>query len=619
MVFTTVPHNSYVQFFLTLPVVFYSGKHFYTSAAKKLGKWQFNMDTLIAMGTGAAFVFSVVNTLIPQLLIKAGLEPHIYYESAVVIITLILLGNYIEERAKHGTNKAVEELLDLQPTVAIRINGDEEETVPIDAIMPNDLIRIKPGTNIPLDGVVVEGKTHVDESMLTGESAHVKKIANAKVTGGTINQEGSLVVKVTHVGKDTVLAQITDRVKEALGSKAPSQKLADQVSSIFVPVVIGIAVVSALLWYFVGPPPQFINAFVIGITVLIIACPCALGLATPTAITVAVGKGANQGILIRDAEVFEHMRKIDTLFVDKTGTITEGKLTVSDVFYRSEDAKDYLGNIYSAEKQSEHPIAKAITASLIETKPASISNFKNRAGEGVAFQIDGQECFLGRIKDEYLKDHWLAQNVNRLNNKTLVVFTLNSTPLVLFGLEDSLKPTAKETITSLKQTGIDVIMLTGDRKEVAQQIAQELGLSNYKADLLPAEKADIVKHHQQKGHVVAMAGDGVNDAPALAQADVSIAMSTGTDIAMNTAGVTLLQGDISKISKAIGLSKATSSTIRQNLFWAFFYNIIAIPIAAGVLYPINGFLLNPMIAGGAMAFSSVTVVFNSLRLKYSTN
>jgi Cu2+-exporting ATPase len=615
MVFTSVPNGNYLQLLLTLPVVFYSGRHFYTSAWKKLTKWQFNMDTLIAMGTGAAFIFSLINTFFPEILFDAGLEPHVYFESAVVIITLILFGNYIEERAKHGTSKAVDELLDLQPTKAIRINGKEEEVVPIDAIVPNDLIRIKPGSNIPLDGEIVDGQTHVDESMLTGEAMPVYKTIGDAVTGGTMNQDGSLVLKVTHVGSDTVLAQIINRVQDALGSKAPAQKLADQVSSIFVPVVIAIALISAIIWWFVGPEPKIINAFVIGITVLIIACPCALGLATPTAITVAVGKGAKQGILIRDAEVFERMRQVDTLFVDKTGTLTEGQLRVSHLAYRDEEAKNFNSAIYAAERQSEHPIAKAVAEYFKENDAVQIVDFKSIAGEGVTFQIESKFAYLGKIKADYLRDDWLKTQMEEFKSNTVVVLVVGNQPQIVIGLEDSIKQEAQQAVRILKQTHINVVMLTGDRQEVADRVASKLSLESAIANLKPEQKADIVKDFQEKGHVVAMAGDGVNDAPALAQADVSIAMSTGTDIAMNTAGVTLLQGDISKISKAIGLSKATSATIKQNLFWAFIYNIIAIPIAAGVLYPLNGFLLNPMIAGGAMAFSSVTVVLNSLRLK----
>jgi Cu2+-exporting ATPase len=615
MVFTAVPNSNYIQLMLTLPVVFYSGWHFYTSAARKITKWQFNMDTLIAMGTGAAFVFSVVNTLFPQWLIGAGLQPHVYFESAVVIITLILFGNYIEERAKFGTSKAVDELLNLQPAQAIRINGQEEEFVPVEAIMPNDLIRIKPGSYIPLDGEIVEGQTHVDESMLTGEPIPVNKTVGDAVTGGTLNHEGSLIVKVVHVGSNTVLAQIIARVQEALGSKAPAQKLADQVSAIFVPAVMAIAFVAASIWWFIGPEPRWINAFVIAITVLIIACPCALGLATPTAITVAVGKGARQGILIRDAEVFERMQKVGTLFIDKTGTLTQGQLSVGKLIFRNEEARKWQGAIQAAERQSEHPIAKAIAEYLADVEPVAITDFSSIPGEGIRFKAGSQSCYLGKISDQHARDLWVQAQVQQIQDKTAVVFAVDEKPLIVFGLADAIKPEAKEAIAELREAGIKTIMLTGDRNQVAESVAQKLHLSGYKANLKPREKADEVAAYQKKGHVVAMAGDGVNDAPALAQADVSMAMSTGTDIAVSTAGVTLLHGDLAKISKAIRLSKATSTTIRQNLFWAFIYNIIAIPIAAGVLFPFNGFLLNPMIAGGAMAFSSVTVVLNSLRLK----
>jgi len=618
MVFKHVPYDKYMMLALSLPVIFYSGGHFYSSAIKKLRRWQFSMDTLIAMGTGAAFLFSVINTFFASVFIDAGLESHVYYESAVVIITLVLFGKYIEERAKHATSNAIEKLMDLQAKVAIRVLGEAEEEIPISAVMVGDVLKVLPGSNIPVDGIVVKGSGFLDESMITGEPEAVKKTVDAEITSGTVNLNSTLQIKATRVGSETVLAQIIKLVQEAQGSKAPSQKLADKISGVFVPVVILISIVAASIWFFFGPEPAGLNAFVIAVTVLIIACPCALGLATPTAITVGVGKAAKQGILIKDAETLERLKDVNTVLVDKTGTLTVGKPKVTDAFWSEEITEEVKGAFLFAEKQSEHPIAKKIVSFLAEQGVlASLSeNIKTIPGKGISFDYNDKAFFAGKLDDEPLEDSF-RHAFKTLQNKeaTIVVLKAGDKTLGLLGLKDKVKNEAKKAVNNLLEAGIDVFMLTGDNEHTAKQVSDELHLSGYFSNLLPQDKAQIVEEFIAKGKTIAMAGDGINDAPALAKAHVGIAMSTGTDIAIESAEVTLLHGDISKISDAIRLSKQTVKTINQNLFWAFFYNVMAIPVAAGILYPINGFLLNPMIAGGAMAFSSVTVVLNSLRLR----
>jgi Cu2+-exporting ATPase len=619
MFFMHLTWGNYAQFVLSLPVIFFSGKHFYISAAKKLRHRQFNMDTLIAMGTGSAFLFSILVTFAPAIFSNAGLAAHPYFESAVVIITLILFGNYLEERAKTATNTAIEKLMQLQPESVWRMNNGELEEVPVEAIMPGDVLRVFPGANVPLDGVVREGSTFVDETMLTGESIPTKKTVGDTVTGGTVNQESTFLLEVTRVGAETTLAKIIKLVQEAQGSKAPAQKLADKISGIFVPIVLGIAAFTAIAWYVFGPEPRALFAFTTAITVLIIACPCALGLATPTAITVGVGKGAGQGILIKDAATFDAVQHITTLLLDKTGTLTEGKPIVTQQFYRDENAEKLRAAVRVAELQSEHPIAKALANALADIGyKVEISDVTVSSGNGISFNYLNNIYHLGKPGwQQVVEDEWYMQHLETLQqaNATMVLLSTNKQALVLYGLTDALKQGAKEAVQNIRQLGIKVHMLTGDRREAAEFFSKALHLDGFDAELLPADKLAVVQRLQATGEIVAMAGDGINDAPALAQANVSFAMSTGTDIAMASAGITLLHGDISKIEKAITLSRQTSQTIRQNLFWAFFYNILAIPVAAGILYPFTGFLLNPMIAGGAMAFSSVTVVFNSLLLK----
>lgn len=620
MVFMHVAYNSYIMLVLSLPVIFYSGWHFYTSAIKKLRYGQFSMDTLIALGTGAAFIFSVINTFFESYFTNAGLESHLYYESAVVIITLILLGKYIEERAKVATSSAIEKLMDLQAKFAIRVQGATEEEIPVSAVLVGDTLRVLPGGQIPVDGKIVAGSGFVDESMISGEPDAVKKTVNDVVTGGTINQNTALLIQATRVGSETVLAQIIKLVQDAQGSKAPAQKLADKISGIFVPIVIAIAFLAASIWYFFGPVPVGLNAFVICVTVLIIACPCALGLATPTAITVGIGKAARNGILVKDAQTLEKAKDIDTLFVDKTGTLTLGKPKVTHAFWHPKITPEVKGALLFAEMQSEHPVAKNMVSYLREQRVAEVKaeNVESLPGKGISFAFLEKNYSAGKPESNFVGDEDFKNHIKTLQEKgaTIVVFRQGEVVLGVFGLKDEVKSNAKAAVKNLREAGIDVFMLTGDNEQTAKLVSDELQLSGYFSNLLPQQKAAIVDDFIAKGKTIAMAGDGINDAPALAKAHVGIAMSTGTDVAMESAGMTLLHGDIGKINQAIFISKQTVKTIHQNLFWAFFYNVISIPIAAGILYPINGFLLSPMIAGGAMAFSSVTVVFNSLRLRF---
>lgn len=620
MVLPSFPYDKWAMLALALPVILYSGREFYVNAWKKLMHWQFNMDTLIALGTGAAFIFSLINTFIPQFLIKAGLEPHVYYESAVVIITLILFGNYLEEKAKSNTSSAIEKLLGLQAKKARIVENGEEREIPIDEVQKGAILSIKPGEKVPVDGIVEEGSSYLDESMVTGEPEAVRKEAGANVIGGTINQQGHFLMKAQKVGAETMLSQIIHMVQEAQGTKAPAQKLADKISAIFVPTVISIAAVAFLVWYIVGPDPAFTNAFVVLITVLIIACPCALGLATPTAITVGIGRGANEGILIKDAETLERAREISMLLVDKTGTLTEGKPRVVD--WQLVSGKEEVAAVVQAmESKSEHPLGQAVVRYLVEQnmQKVEIEGFESITAQGVKATYKGKAYRVGKpewtgadqaegaLKEAF--DKVIAEG------KTVIGIAEEDRLVGFAALEDPVKQEAKAAVKHLQDKGIKVVMLTGDNEKAAARVAEQVGIDDFHAKLLPEDKVKWLDHYHDQGYKVAMAGDGINDAPALAKAEVGLAMSTGTDVAIESAGITLLKGDISKIAEAILLSRKTVGTIRGNLFWAFFYNVLAIPIAAGVLYPINGFLLNPMIAGGAMAFSSLSVVMNSLLLK----
>lgn len=622
-----IPYENWIMMALSLPVLFWSGAEFYTIAWKKLTHFSANMDTLVALSTGIAFIFSAFNTVNPQYFLSRGLTPHVYYESAVIIITLILLGRFFEEKAKSKTSSAIKKLMGLKPKKVNVIRNGEELIIFYDEILKGELIILKPGDKVPVDGKVKKGNSFIDESMISGEPIPVEKTKGSKVFAGTINQKGSLRIIATKIGNETLLSQIIKLVEHAQSSKPAIQKMADKVAGIFVPLVIGLSILTFIIWYFLGPAPSSTYALMTLITVLIIACPCALGLATPTALMVGIGKGAEQGILVKDAQSLETAYKINTLILDKTGTITEGKPEVTDIIWEKNTISDTLEKVVLAiESQSEHPIAEAIVKHLKKTATELMvtESFQSITGLGTKAIVNNK---LYRIGNENLM---LQNNINiptalrqkakglKLAAKTVVYISQQDSVAGIIAVADKVKETTASAINKLQQMGIDIYMLTGDNEETAKAIAQQVGIKHFQANVMPAEKGKFVKQLQKQGKVVAMAGDGINDAHALAQADVGIAMGNGTDIAMESAGITLMQSDLKQIVKAIQLSKATMKTIKQNLFWAFIYNLIAIPIAAGILYPFNGFLLNPMIAGAAMSLSSISVLANSLRLKNST-
>ncbi len=619
-----IQYENWLLMALSLPVIFWSGSEFFTIAWKKLKHFSANMDTLVALSTGVAFLYSFFNTIYPDFFSSRGIEPHVYYESAVVIIALILFGRYLEEKAKSKTSSAIKQLMGLNPTKVTVIRNGEEEIIDFAAIAKGDMIILKPGDKVPVDGKVKKGESFIDESMISGEPIPVSKKKGDTVLAGTVNQKGSLRIIARKVGGETLLSQIIRLVEQAQASKPAIQKLADKVASIFVPVVISIALISAAIWYFVGPEPSLTYAFSILVTVLIIACPCALGLATPTALMVGIGKGAQQGILIKDAQALETAYKIDTLILDKTGTITEGKPTVSDwVWNREDDINTWLEIILSMESKSEHPLAEAIVFYLRKkgVKAREVENFNSVTGMGVLATNNSISYTIGN--DRFIKQRQIAISDSLYNTaeemksaaKTVVYFGNDEEVLSIIGISDKTKESSKDAVKKIQEMGIAIHMLTGDNEKTAAAIAKQVGITNFQANVMPKDKGDFVKELQSKGKIVAMAGDGINDSHALAQSDVGIAMGSGTDIAMESASITLMQSDLKQITKAIRLSKATMQTIRQNLFWAFIYNIFAIPIAAGILYPFNGFLLNPMIAGAAMSMSSISVLANSLRLR----
>ncbi|WP_199269178.1 heavy metal translocating P-type ATPase [Polaribacter sp. L3A8] len=619
-----IPYENWIMMALALPVLFYSGAEFYTIAWKRLKSFSTNMDTLVALSTGIAFLFSVFNTVNPQYFLSKGLVPHVYFESAVIIITLILLGRFFEEKAKSKTSSAIKKLMGLKPKKVTAIRNGEEKVISYDEILKGELIILKPGDKIPVDGKVKKGTSFIDESMISGEPIPVEKMKGSKVFAGTINQKGSLRIIATKIGDETLLSQIIKLVEEAQSSKPAIQKLADKIAGIFVPIVIGLAIVTSVLWYFLGPDPSITYALLTPITVLIIACPCALGLATPTALMVGIGKGAQQGILIKDAQALETAYKIDTLILDKTGTITEGKPKVTDLIWDKNTVSTELEKVvFAIESESEHPIAEAIVAHLktIDKENVPIDSFTSITGLGAEATYKNELYRIGNeslmVQKEITIPTQLSTKANSLKSeaKTVVYVAHKNTVVGIIAVADKVKETTLAAIQKLQQMGIEIHMLTGDNEQTAKAIANKVGIKNYQANVMPADKGAFVKKLQAEGKVVAMAGDGINDSHALAQADVGIAMGSGTDIAMESAGITLMHSDLKQISKAIQLSKATMKTIKQNLFWAFIYNLIAIPIAAGALYPINGFLLNPMIAGAAMSMSSISVLSNSLRLK----
>ena len=620
MFFEDISSLKYVLWILATPVVFGLGREFYINAWRQLKHGTSNMDTLVAVSTGIAYTFSVFNLLFPDFWLSRGIEPHIYFEAASVIIAFILLGRLLEERAKQNTSTAIKKLISLQPKTITIIVDSDERTVPITAVQKGDTILVKPGERIAVDGMVVTGESYVDESMLNGEPVPLHKQSGEKVFAGTINQKGTFRFIADKIGSDTMLAQIIRMVQDAQGSKAPVQKLVDRIARFFVPAIISISIIAFIAWIFLAPTNGFTNGLLAMVTVLIIACPCALGLATPTAIMVGIGKGAEKGILIKDAQSLEIAQKIDTIILDKTGTITAGHPIVVESLWENgfEHSRKIL---YSLEKLSEHPLSDAVVNTLQNEKEISIDKFENVPGKGVKGIVGSQTYYVGNLS--LLNDNHItiASHLQELANKwtqeakTLVWFADSTQAIAAIALTDEIKQTSAQAISQLQEMGVEVYMLTGDNAISAQAISRKVGINHYKAGVLPNEKAQFIKELQANGKKVGMVGDGINDSAALAQADLSIAMGQGSDIAVDTAMATILSSDLLKIPETIRLSQLTIKTIYQNLFWAFIYNLIGIPIAAGIFYSVNGFLLNPMWASAAMAFSSVSVVLNSLRLK----
>lgn len=622
MFFMDIPYANEIMWLFATPVVLWLGRGFFVNAWKQAKHRSANMDTLVALSTGIAYLFSVFNMLFTQFWESRGLEAHVYFEAAAVVIAFILLGRMLEEKAKGNTSFAIKKLMGLQPkTITLILEDGSEKIISIEDVQVGEKILVKPGEKIAVDGLVISGNSYVDESMLSGEPVPVLKKENEKVFAGTINQKGSFQFIARKVGKETLLSQIIKSVQEAQGSKAPVQKLVDKVAGIFVPVVIGVAVFTFFLWLILGGDHGVIRGLMAAVTVLVIACPCALGLATPTAIMVGVGKGAENGILIKDAESLEISKKINAVVLDKTGTITEGKPRVAGIKWISESdiAKQIL---LSLEKNSEHPLAEAVVNHFEGVTPLPLSSFESITGKGVKATYNHETYFAGNkklLKENKVSvpgelqiqaDEWSGES------KTVIWFSDSRTALLVIAIADTIKENATTAVGQLQEMGLEVYMLTGDNEATAKSISKQAGIQHYKAEVLPGQKADFIKELQRQGKIVAMVGDGINDSTALATADVSIAMGKGSDIAMDVAKMTIISSDLAKIPQAIRLSRQTVATIRQNLFWAFIYNVIGIPIAAGIFYPVNGFLLNPMIAGAAMALSSVSVVSNSLRLKW---
>ncbi|MCC2651080.1 MAG: copper-translocating P-type ATPase [Microvirga sp.] len=620
--------SNWIQMLLATPVVLWAGWPFFVRAWQSLVTRNLNMFTLIAMGTGVAWIYSMVATLVPDVF-PAAFRGHdgsvaVYFEAAAVITVLVLLGQVLELRARETTSGAIRALLDLAPKTARRILPDgTEQEVQLDTVQAGDRLRVRPGEKVPVDGAVLEGRSAVDESMVTGESMPVTKEVGAQVIGGTMNQSGGLVIEARKVGRDTMLSQIVQLVAEAQRSRAPIQRLADQVSGYFVPAVIGVAVLAFVAWAIWGPEPQFSYGLVAAVAVLIIACPCALGLATPMSIMVGVGRGAGAGVLIKNAEALEHMEKVDTLVVDKTGTLTEGKPAVTALVPAEGFTEaEVLRLSASVERASEHPLAVAIVAAAekqgIATAP--VMDFDSPTGKGALGTVEGRRIVLGN--KTFLAEHGvdvapLAEQADRLreDGATAIFAGIDGRVAGAIAIADPVKASTPEALTGLKAEGIRVVMLTGDNWTTAKAVARRLGIDEVEAEVLPDQKSAVVDKFKRAGRVVAMAGDGVNDAPALAAADVGIAMGTGTDVAMESAGVTLLKGDLTGIVRARRLSQATMRNIRQNLFFAFIYNALGVPVAAGVLYPVFGILLSPIIAAAAMALSSVSVIGNAIRLR----
>lgn len=623
MVWMHVPYSNEIQLVLAVPVLLFFGSDFYTGAWKQLKMGRSNMDTLVALSTSIAFLFSLFNTLFPGFWYSRGLEPHVYYEASAVIVAFVLTGKLMEERAKGNTSAAIRKLMGMQPKTARVLRKGVEEEILIEQLQAGDLVIVRPGEQIPVDGKLSEGDSFVDESMISGEPVPVEKKKGDKVLAGTINQRGSFIIDAAQVGGETVLARIIRMVQEAQGSKAPVQRIVDRITGIFVPVVLGIAVLTLVLWIVIGGGEYVSYGIMSAVSVLVIACPCALGLATPTALMVGIGKAAGQHILIKDALALEQMRKIDVVALDKTGTLTEGHPTATGWLWAQPQETYFKDVLLAAELKSEHPLAGAIVFALQEEekiKPAMLDGFESITGKGIKVSYRGHTYWVGSHK--LLKD--FSATVSDVMADMLVHYESAGNGIIYFGRENTLlaiiavtdpvKATSAEAVKELKRLGIDICMLTGDGQRTALAVSSHLGIERFVADALPDDKADFIRELQLQGKKVAMVGDGINDSQALALADVSIAMGKGTDIAMDVAMVTLMTSDLLLLPKAFQLSKQTVRLIHQNLFWAFIYNLIGIPIAAGILFPLNGLLLSPMLASAAMAFSSVSVVLNSLSL-----
>jgi Cu+-exporting ATPase len=618
----------WLQLALATPVVLWGGWPFFQRGWNSLVNRHLNMFTLIAMGTGTAYLYSIVATLAPGIFPESfrahGGRPEVYFESAAIIVTLVLLGQVLELRARRQTSSAIKALLDLNPKTARRVRADgSDEEIPLEHIHRGDRLRVRPGDRIPVDGILEEGISAVDESMITGESMPVEKAPGSKVVGGTVNQVGSFVMRAEKLGSETLLAQIVRMVAEAQRSRAPIQSLADKVSGYFVPAVILVAVLTFIVWAIFGPEPRMAHALVNAVAVLIIACPCALGLATPMAVMVGTGRGAHAGVLVKNAEALEIMEKVDTLVLDKTGTLTEGKPRVTQVIATGNTTEgELLRLIASLERSSEHPLAAAIVKAAEDRglKLSSASGFQSLTGQGIIGRVDDHDVAIGNavlLADKQIHAESLLNQADELrrNGQTVMLAAINGKAAGLIAVADPIKSSAADAVKALQQAGLRLVMLTGDNRATAASIAMQLGINHFEAEVLPEKKSAIVKKFQNEGHIVAMAGDGINDAPALAQADVGIAMGNGTDVAMESGDITLIKGDLSALVRARSLSRATMSNIRQNLFFAFIYNLLGVPIAAGLLYPFTGLLLQPVFAAAAMSFSSVSVIANALRLR----
>lgn len=617
------PAGKWISLALSIPVLAWFGRHFYIGAYRQTKHGRANMDTLVALSTGIAFLYSLANTFFPNYWLNQGLEPHVYYEAATVIVTFVSLGKLLEAKAKSNTSTAIKNLIGLQPkTVSVERDGSAQ-LIAIDDVRLGDVLLAKPGERIAVDGRVLSGSSYVDESMLTGEPLAVAKTPGQMVSAGTVNQIGAFRYVAERVGTHTSLQQIIRVVKEAQGSKAPVQRLVDRIAAVFVPVVLGIAALTFVVWMLIGGEQALTHALLTSVSVLVIACPCALGLATPTAIMVGIGKGAQEGILIKDAESLELGRKVNAVVLDKTGTLTKGEPTVAEQVWFSEQNAALSSILRGIEEQSEHPLAETIVQFLEEigVLAKAVDHFESITGAGVIAKVSGETYYIGNERLLQQAGVTMNEEVTQARDLfcrkayTTVFFADAQEVLALIGLTDSLKEGSKEAVAQLRQQGIEVFMLTGDAEPAAKAVAEAVGISSYRAAALPSDKDAFVTELQASGKIVAMVGDGINDAQALARADVSVAMGQGSDVAIDVANITLMRPDLRVLAKALKLSKLTSRGIRQNLFWAFVYNLVGIPIAAGLLYPINGFLLNPMIAGGAMALSSVSVVLNSLRLR----